>query len=208
MCVCVSVCMCIHIYIYIVLQLLSCIWLFVNTWTAACQVSLSSTTYKTESLCCAHETNQGGLKWSLNITVTLSHLSLGQLQTMNPFFLQLDNDFESWVRLEGFLGRTVVKNLPASAGDGFNPWVGKITWRRKWHWLQYSCLEDSMDRSTWRATVHGFTKSQTWLSMHRHTHTHTHTHTYTHTQVATCLLSSLRYDYLSSFLTRTNGEGS
>ena len=29
----------------------------------------------------------------------------------------------------------VVKNLPANAGDmihGFNPWVGKIPWRRKW----------------------------------------------------------------------------
>ena len=30
----------------------------------------------------------------------------------------------------------VVKNLPASAGDerdpGFNPWIGKISWRRAW----------------------------------------------------------------------------
>ena len=30
--------------------------------------------------------------------------------------------------------------------------------------LQYSCLEGSMDRGAWRATVHGFTKSQTGLS--------------------------------------------
>ena len=30
--------------------------------------------------------------------------------------------------------------------------------------LQYSCLEDSMDREAWRATVHGVTKSQKWLS--------------------------------------------
>ena len=27
--------------------------------------------------------------------------------------------------------------------------------------LQYSCLENSMDRGTWRAIVHGITKSQT-----------------------------------------------
>ena len=30
----------------------------------------------------------------------------------------------------------VVKNLPANAADirdKFNPWVGKIRWRRKWH---------------------------------------------------------------------------
>ena len=33
--------------------------------------------------------------------------------------------------------------------------------------LQDSCLENSMDRGAWQATVHGVTKSQTWLSMHR-----------------------------------------
>ena len=35
-----------------------------------------------------------------------------------------------------FPGGSAVKNLPANAGDvkryGFNPWVGKIPWRRKW----------------------------------------------------------------------------
>ena len=30
--------------------------------------------------------------------------------------------------------------------------------------LQYHCLEDSMDRGAWAATVHGVTKSWTWLS--------------------------------------------
>ena len=30
--------------------------------------------------------------------------------------------------------------------------------------LQYSCLENPMDRGAWRATVHGVTESQTWLS--------------------------------------------
>ena len=29
--------------------------------------------------------------------------------------------------------------------------------------LQYSCLENPIDRGAWWATVHGFTKSQTWL---------------------------------------------
>ena len=162
-CVCVCLCVCIHICIHIVIQLLSCVWLWTHGQRHV-RFPCPPLHIKLNQFAGAHETNQGGLKWSLNITVTLSHLPLGQLQTTNPFFLQLDNDFESWVRLEGFLGRMVVKNLPASAGDGFNPWVGKIPWRRKWHWLQYSCLEDSMDRSTWRATVHGFTRSQTWLS--------------------------------------------
>ena len=33
--------------------------------------------------------------------------------------------------------------------------------------LQYSCLENPMDRGAWWATVHGAEKSQTWLSMRR-----------------------------------------
>ena len=36
--------------------------------------------------------------------------------------------------------------------------------------LQYSCLENSMDRGTWQATVHGVAKSQTRLSDY-HTYT-------------------------------------
>ena len=39
--------------------------------------------------------------------------------------------------------------------------------------LQYSCLENSMDRGAWQATVHGVTKSRTQLN-DKHTH-HTHT---------------------------------
>ena len=50
---------------------------------------------------------------------------------------------------------------------GFDPWVEKIPWRRKWiPWrspLQYSCLENPMDRGAWQATVHGVAKSQTQL---------------------------------------------
>ena len=32
------------------------------------------------------------------------------------------------------------------------PWVGKILWRRAWQPLQYSCLENPMDRGAWQAT--------------------------------------------------------
>ena len=35
--------------------------------------------------------------------------------------------------------------------------------------LQYSCLENSMDRGPWRATVHSVAKSRTQLS-NQHTH--------------------------------------
>ena len=48
----------------------------------------------------------------------------------------------------------------------FDPWIGKIPWSRKWHPLQYSCLENSMGRGTWWATAHGVTESRTGLSLH------------------------------------------
>ena len=39
--------------------------------------------------------------------------------------------------------------------------------------LQYSCLENPIDRGAWWATVHRVTKNQTWLSQWARTHTHT-----------------------------------
>ena len=70
----------------------------------------------------------------------------------------------------------LVKNcLPKRLG--FDPWVGKITWRKKWQPTPDYYLENSMDRRAWQATVNGATKSQTQLSMCSHTHTHTHAHT-------------------------------
>ena len=42
----------------------------------------------------------------------------------------------------------------------FNPWVGKISWGRESP-LQYSCMENSMDRGAWWATVHGIAKG--WI---------------------------------------------
>jgi len=53
-----------------------------------------------------------------------------------------------------------IKHLPAVQA-GFDPWFGNIPWRRNDNPLQYSCLENPMDRGAWRATVHGAAKSQT-----------------------------------------------
>ena len=62
----------------------------------------------------------------------------------------------------------VVKSLPANAGDkrdmGSIPGLGRSPGDGNANPLQYSCLENSMDRGTWRATDHGATKSQTRLS--------------------------------------------
>ena len=78
-----------------------------------------------------------------------------------------------WVTRESLLpGGSVVKN-PASAED---PWVRKkwefislkeematFLWRRKWYTFP------AVDRRPWLATVQGFIKSWTQLSMHTHT---------------------------------------
>ena len=69
----------------------------------------------------------------------------------------------------------VVKNPPAKTGDprdtGLIPGLGRSPGVGNGNPLQYSCLENSMDRGAWQATVHGVTKSQ----IHMNTHTHTHT---------------------------------
>ena len=61
----------------------------------------------------------------------------------------------------------VVKNPPASAGDvrdvGLIPGSGRSPGGGHGNPLQYSCLENPMDRAAWRARVHWVSKSQTWL---------------------------------------------
>ena len=52
---------------------------------------------------------------------------------------------------------------------GFNTWVEKIPWRRKWQPTPIFLLENPIHREAWRAVVHGVAKSWTrlkWLSMH------------------------------------------
>ena len=81
-----------------------------------------------------------------------------------------------------FPGGTVVKNPPASTGDagdvGSIPELGRAPGEEGGNPLQYSCLDNPMERGAWRAIVHGATKSWTRLSAHTHAHTHTHTHTH------------------------------
>ena len=67
------------------------------------------------------------------------------------------------------------KNPPVNAGDerdtGSIFELGRPPERENGNPLQYSCLENSMDRGAWCATVHGVTKGQTQLS-NEHTCTH------------------------------------
>ena len=66
---------------------------------------------------------------------------------------------------EGFPGGSDGKESACDAGDpGSIPGSGRSPGEANGNPLQYSCLEDSMDRGAWRATVHGVTKSWTRLS--------------------------------------------
>ena len=58
----------------------------------------------------------------------------------------------------------VAKNPPANAGDvGSIPGSGRSPGEGNGNPLQYSCLENPIDRGAWRAIVHGVAKSQTQL---------------------------------------------
>ena len=67
--------------------------------------------------------------------------------------------------LLGYPGDSVVKTLPAHAGDASSILrSGRSTGEGNGNPLQYSCLENPMDKGAWQATVHGVPKSQTRLS--------------------------------------------
>ena len=67
----------------------------------------------------------------------------------------------------GFPGGAMLKNLHVNAGDtwdmGSIPGLGRSPGGGNGNPLQCSCLENSMDRGAWQATVHGVAMSRTWL---------------------------------------------
>ena len=65
----------------------------------------------------------------------------------------------------GFLDGSDDKESACNAGDLDSiPGLGRSPGEENDYPLQYSCLENFMDRGAWRATVQGITKSQTELS--------------------------------------------
>ena len=74
--------------------------------------------------------------------------------------------------LRSFLGGSVVKNLPANAGDARDtdsiPGLGRSPGIGNGNPLWYSCLENPRDRGAWWAIVHGLAQSWMWLSTHAH----------------------------------------
>ena len=75
----------------------------------------------------------------------------------------------------------MVKNLSTNAGDvrdaGSTPGSGRTPGGGYGNPLQYSFLENPMDRGAWRATIYRITVKHNCSNL-AHTHTHTHTHTF------------------------------
>ena len=82
----------------------------------------------------------------------------------NFFCLFVSSHSKEWT----FQVVLVVKNLPANAGDvravGLIPGLGRSPGGGHGNPLQYSWLENLMDRGAWWAIVHRFAQSRTWLS--------------------------------------------
>ena len=113
--------------------------------------------------------NFRGKKWKKKDI--LQNMTLVRLHKYHLKY-SLKNYWFSWYIIlnMGFPAGSVVTNLHANAKDAGN--VGSISGCRrspgvkKWQ-LQYSRLDNSMDREAWQTTVPGVTKSQTWW-VHMH----------------------------------------
>ena len=73
----------------------------------------------------------------------------------------------------------MVKNLPAKAGEvrdaGSIPGLGRSPGEGNGNPLQYSCLENPMDRGAWLATVHSGRKKSDTTQVTQHTGRHVKT---------------------------------
>ena len=99
--------------------------------------------------------------YNLVIHCLIYHSLNGILTNLTVYFF---NFMEEILRL-GFPGDSDGKESACNAGDlGSIPGSGRSPGEGNGYPLQYSCLENPMDRGPWQATVHGVTKSRTQLS--------------------------------------------
>ena len=86
--------------------------------------------------------------------------------------IQRETSFITWISInhfcmslwkEGFPGGSDGKASACNLGDLSSiTQLGRSPGEGHGYWLQYSCVENSMDRGDWRATVHGMAKSRTF----------------------------------------------
>ena len=100
------------------------------------------------------------LFYTVNISKVLALCNAQCLSVLGMQRLAGDNSF-----LVGFPVGSVGKESACSGGDlGSIPGLRRSPGEGNDNPLQYSCLENSMDRGAWQAGVHGVAKSRTRLS--------------------------------------------
>ena len=88
----------------------------------------------------------------------------------------------------GFPGGSVVKNLPTNAGDTDSiPGSGKSPAEGNGNSLQFSCLENPMERGAWQTTVQGVAKGVRHNLATEYARTH-HLSPFSKTESSTCFL--------------------
>ena len=144
------VCLCVFLYMCmkVKVKLLSRVWLFVTPWTIAYQASPSMGFSRQEY-------------WS-----GLPLPSPGDLLVQHRDRTRVSHVVGRWFYRLSHQGSPIYvythTHIFPEGGHG-SP-------------LQYSCLENLMDRGAWWATVHGVAKSQTWLKqLSKHTCIHIYT---------------------------------
>ena len=91
------------------------------------------------------------------------------------------------VSYQGFPGSSTGKESACNAGDlGLIPGLGRSPGEGNGHPLQYSGLENSMDRGAWQATAHGVAKIQRWLSDFQFSYSYNY-HIYVETHSYSCM---------------------
>ena len=94
----------------------------------------------------------------------LSEISQTKTNTVWYHLYGVSQIYNKLVNLLGFPGGSYGKESACNAEDpGLIPELRRPPGEGNGYLLQF-CLENSMDRGDWRATVHGVTKSRTWLS--------------------------------------------
>ena len=99
----------------------------------------------------------------------------------------------------GASGKEPICQLRRQKKFGFDPWVGKIPWRRAWQSPPVFMPGESHGQWAWSVTIHRVTKSQTWLKW-LSTALHSGMHTYTFLLSISIYLSTFLLDHDSSSL--------
>ena len=140
-------------------------------WSCLCKMSTTGKSIETESRLVV------AWGWAKRGAVGIGKESEKWLLIGTRFIGGLTKMLWNYIMVRASQVVPVVKNQPANAGDirdvsvtGLIPGLGRSPGVGHGNPLQYSCLENPMERGAWQATVYRVTQSWTWLkqlSIHR-----------------------------------------